>query len=48
MADRLRGTFAAAVTPMTGGGGSLDDDAVVDVMDFYARAGLDEIGRAHV
>jgi dihydrodipicolinate synthase/N-acetylneuraminate lyase len=43
MADRLRGTLAAAVTPMTGGGGSLDDDAIAEVMDFYARAGLDGI-----
>jgi dihydrodipicolinate synthase/N-acetylneuraminate lyase len=43
MADRLRGTLAAAVTPMTGGGGSLDDDGIAEVMDFYARAGLDGI-----
>ncbi len=28
---------------MTGGGGSLDDDAIADVMDFYARAELDGI-----
>lgn len=43
MADQLRGTLAAAVTPMTGGGGSLDDDAIAGLMDFYARAGLDGI-----
>src|SRR5665213_2150773 len=39
--DRLHGTLAAAVTPLTGADGSIDGDGVDAVVDFYARAGLD-------
>jgi dihydrodipicolinate synthase/N-acetylneuraminate lyase len=40
---RVRGTLAAAVTPITGVAGSIDGDGVGAVVDFYARSGLDGI-----
>jgi dihydrodipicolinate synthase/N-acetylneuraminate lyase len=40
---RLRGTLAAAVTPLTGEEGSIDGDGIDALVDFYARAGLDGI-----
>lgn len=40
---RVRGTLAAAVTPMTGDAGSIDGDGIGAVVDFYARSGLDGI-----
>ncbi len=43
MSDRVRGTLAAAVTPLTGAGGSIDDDGIAAVVEFYVRAGLDGI-----
>jgi dihydrodipicolinate synthase/N-acetylneuraminate lyase len=43
MSDRLRGTLAAAVTPLTGGGSRIDDDGIAAVVEFYVRAGLDGI-----
>ena len=39
----VRGTLAAAVTPLTGVDGSIDGDGIDAVMDFYARAGLDGV-----
>jgi dihydrodipicolinate synthase/N-acetylneuraminate lyase len=41
--QRVRGTLAAAVTPLTGPDGSVDADGIRAVVDFYARAGLDGI-----
>jgi dihydrodipicolinate synthase/N-acetylneuraminate lyase len=41
--SRVHGTLAAAVTPLTGVGGSIDGDGIAAVVDFYARAGLDGI-----
>jgi dihydrodipicolinate synthase/N-acetylneuraminate lyase len=41
--DRLRGTLAAAVTPLTGEGGSIDEDGIAAVVEFYVQAGLDGI-----
>jgi dihydrodipicolinate synthase/N-acetylneuraminate lyase len=43
MPDRLRGTLAAAVTPLTREGGRIDEDGIDAVVDFYVRAGLDGI-----
>jgi dihydrodipicolinate synthase/N-acetylneuraminate lyase len=45
MADNtnVRGTLAAAVTPLTGAGGSIDEDGIAAVTEFYVRAGLDGI-----
>jgi dihydrodipicolinate synthase/N-acetylneuraminate lyase len=40
MSDRLRGTLAAAVTPLSGEGGRIDDDGIAAVVEFYVRAGL--------
>jgi dihydrodipicolinate synthase/N-acetylneuraminate lyase len=40
---RVRGTLAAAVTPLTGPGGSVDDDGIDAVVEFYVRSGLDGI-----
>lgn len=40
---RLRGTVAAAVTPLRGGGDALDEAAVEPYVDFLAGAGLDGI-----
>jgi dihydrodipicolinate synthase/N-acetylneuraminate lyase len=39
----VRGTLAAAVTPLTGAGGSIDEDGIAAVTEFYVRAGLDGI-----
>jgi dihydrodipicolinate synthase/N-acetylneuraminate lyase len=39
----LRGTLAAAVTPLLGGGERLDEEAFGPLADRYARAGLDGI-----
>ena len=41
--NRVHGTLAAAVTPLTGVDGSIDGDGIGAVVDFYARAGLDGI-----
>jgi dihydrodipicolinate synthase/N-acetylneuraminate lyase len=40
---RVRGTLAAAVTPIAGVAGSIDGDGIGAVVDFYARSGLDGI-----
>ncbi len=40
---RVRGTLAAAVTPVTGAAGSIDGDGIGAAVDFYARSGLDGI-----
>lgn len=40
---RLRGALAAAVTPLTDGGRSLDGDAFGPYADFLAAAGLDGV-----
>ena len=40
-APRLRGTLAAAVTPLREGGAGVDADAIGDLVDFYVRSGLD-------
>jgi dihydrodipicolinate synthase/N-acetylneuraminate lyase len=40
---RVRGTLAAAVTPLTGAGGTVDDDGIDAVVEFYVRSGLDGI-----
>ncbi len=39
----LRGALAASVTPLTIGGGSLDEDAFGPLVDFLVAAGLDGI-----
>jgi dihydrodipicolinate synthase/N-acetylneuraminate lyase len=39
----VRGSLAAAVTPLTGAGGSIDEDGIAAVVEFYVRAGLDGI-----
>jgi dihydrodipicolinate synthase/N-acetylneuraminate lyase len=41
--NRVRGTLAASVTPLTGIDGSIDADGIGAVVDFYAQAGLDGI-----
>jgi len=41
--NRVRGTLAAAVTPLTATDGSIDGDGIGALVDFYARAGLDGI-----
>jgi dihydrodipicolinate synthase/N-acetylneuraminate lyase len=43
MSERLRGTLAAAVTPLTAGGSRIDDDGIGAVVEFYVRSGLDGI-----
>jgi dihydrodipicolinate synthase/N-acetylneuraminate lyase len=40
---KVRGTLAAAVTPLVGAGGSIDEDGIAAVVEFYVRAGLDGI-----
>jgi 4-hydroxy-tetrahydrodipicolinate synthase len=40
---RIRGTLAAAVTPLTAADGAIDGDGIAAAVDFYARAGLDGI-----
>jgi dihydrodipicolinate synthase/N-acetylneuraminate lyase len=40
---RVRGTLAAAVTPLTGLDGTIDGDGIDAVVDFYVQAGLDGI-----
>jgi len=39
----VRGTLAAAVTPLVGTGGTIDEDGIAAVTEFYVRAGLDGI-----
>jgi dihydrodipicolinate synthase/N-acetylneuraminate lyase len=39
----VRGTLAAAVTPLVGAGGGIDEDGIAAVTEFYVRAGLDGI-----
>ena len=39
----VRGTLAAAVTPLVGAGGTIDEDGIAAVVEFYVRAGLDGI-----
>lgn len=39
----VRGTLAAAVTPLTGVDGTIDGDGIDAVVEFYVRAGLDGI-----
>jgi dihydrodipicolinate synthase/N-acetylneuraminate lyase len=39
----LRGALAASVTPLANGGGSLDEDALGPLVDFFVAAGLDGI-----
>ncbi|HUZ68854.1 MAG TPA: dihydrodipicolinate synthase family protein [Candidatus Saccharimonadales bacterium] len=39
----VRGTLAAALTPLTGAGGTIDEDGIAAVTEFYVRAGLDGI-----
>jgi dihydrodipicolinate synthase/N-acetylneuraminate lyase len=41
--NAVHGTLAAAVTPFTGGDGSIDTDAIGAVVEFYVRAGLDGV-----
>src|ERR1700686_1133380 len=38
---RIRGTLAAAITPLPPADGAIDGDGIGAVVDFYARAGLD-------
>jgi len=38
---RIRGTLAAAVTPLTAADGPIDGEGIAAVVDFYAGAGLD-------
>jgi len=40
---RVRGALAAAVTPLTGEGGGIDEDGIGAVVEFYVRSGLDGI-----
>lgn len=40
LADRLRGTVAAALTPLRDGGDALDQDAFAPMVEFLAAAGL--------
>jgi dihydrodipicolinate synthase/N-acetylneuraminate lyase len=39
----ISGTLAASVTPLTDGGGAVDEDAFQPLADFFARSGLDGI-----
>ncbi len=39
----VRGTLAAAVTPLTSADGSIDADGIGGLVEFYVRAGLDGI-----
>src|ERR1700721_1324255 len=39
----VRGTLAAAVTPLVGAGGTIDEDGIAAVVEFYVQAGLDGI-----
>ena len=39
----LRGTIAAALTPLTGGGSAIDEEAIPPYVDFLASHGLDGI-----
>jgi dihydrodipicolinate synthase/N-acetylneuraminate lyase len=39
----IRGTLAAAVTPLTAGGSGVDEDAVVSLVDFLAHGGVDGV-----
>jgi dihydrodipicolinate synthase/N-acetylneuraminate lyase len=41
--DRLRGAIAAAVTPLKGGGRSLDTDSVGPLVGFLASGGIDGV-----
>ena len=41
--DALRGAIAAAVTPLAGGGRSLDTDSVAPLVEFLAAAGVDGV-----
>jgi dihydrodipicolinate synthase/N-acetylneuraminate lyase len=41
--NRVHGSLAAAVTPLTAADGSIDGDGIAAVVDFYARTGLDGI-----
>jgi dihydrodipicolinate synthase/N-acetylneuraminate lyase len=41
--QRVRGTLAAAVTPLTVGGARIDPDGIAAAVEFYVRAGLDGI-----
>jgi dihydrodipicolinate synthase/N-acetylneuraminate lyase len=41
--SRLRGAIAAAVTPLTGGGGALDESAFGPLVRFLAEGGVDGI-----
>jgi dihydrodipicolinate synthase/N-acetylneuraminate lyase len=40
---RVRGALAAAVTPLTGEGGGIDEDGIGAVVEFYVQSGLDGI-----
>jgi dihydrodipicolinate synthase/N-acetylneuraminate lyase len=40
---RARGALAAAVTPLTGEGGRIDEDGIGALVEFYVRSGLDGI-----
>lgn len=39
----LRGALAASVTPLTGSGSAVDEEAVGPLVDFYVDAGLDGV-----
>ena len=41
--NAVRGTLAAAVTPLTGADGTIDADGIDAVVEFYVRSGLDGI-----
>ena len=41
--ERIRGTLAAAVTPLRDGGERLDEDAFAPLLDFYGASGIDGI-----
>jgi dihydrodipicolinate synthase/N-acetylneuraminate lyase len=41
--ERIRGTLAAAVTPLREGGEHLDADAIGPLLEFYARGGLEGV-----
>jgi dihydrodipicolinate synthase/N-acetylneuraminate lyase len=39
----LRGTYAASVTPLTGGGAAVDEEAVRPLVDFLVAGGVDGV-----
>ena len=41
--ERIRGTFAAAATPLSDGGARLDEDGFAALLEFYRTGGLDGV-----